>query len=389
MGIFMNKLTQKSFWQFLSLYLVSSTILLFTSSYWFYSAQTTMQKSYDYYKLKHIADEVSTEVIKAHMMGKPLELKIYDKASVGLYDKNHTLVYGSSQQDIDFSKDYYMKDKIFTVISTGVSGHLGVSYVVVQSTSCASSLKNIKEEIFLATILIFMFILIVSVVLGKIFLRPIKEKMQEIENFVKDTTHELNTPISALMMSTSRAKTKQTYDAKIIQNISISTKQLHDIYASLSYISFDSKEEDVKLRFDLVVKESIEYFNELLEKKNISLDFQHEHCVLNIAPTKAKMLISNLLSNAIKYSHPNSKIYVEVSQEKLSVKDEGIGIAKDKLSSILNRFTRANDYAGGFGVGLSIIDEITKKYSYKLTIASVLDEGTEVIVYLKSRFFSK
>ena len=383
MDISMNKLTQKSFWQFLSLYLISSTILLFTSSYWFYSAQTTMQKSYDYYKLKHIADEVSTEVIKAHMMEKPLNLKVYDNASVGLYDKKHTLVYGSSQQDIDFSKDYYMKDKIFTVISTGPSGHLGVTYIVIQSTSCASSLNDIKEKIFLVTTLVLMFILIVSVVLGKIFLRPIKEKMQEIENFVKDTTHELNTPISALMMSTSRAKTKKTYDAKIIQNISISTKQLYDIYASLSYISFESKEEDEKLRFDLVVKDSIAYFNELLEKKNISFEFIHKSCTLNIAPTKAKMLINNLLSNAIKYSRPNSQIYVEISQEKLIVKDEGIGIAKDKLSSILKRFTRANDYAGGFGVGLNIIDEITKKYSYKLMINSTEGNGTKVIISLK------
>ena len=377
----MNKLTQKSFWSFLTLYLTSSLILLFTSSYWFYSAQTSMQKSYDYYKLKHIADEVSTEVIKAHMMKKTLNLKMYGEASVGLYDANNHLLYGSSQQDVNFSKDFYMKARVFTVISMGTAGHLGVTHVVVQSTACASSLKDIKEEIFLVTTLIFMFIIVMAVVLGKIFLRPIKEKMQEIEEFVKDTTHELNTPITALMMSTSRAKTKKTYDEKIIQNISISTKQLYDIYSSLSYLSFESKEEEEELNFDLVVKESIEYFNELLDKKNITLDFTYATCKLHITPTKAKMLINNLLSNAIKYSHPNSKITIDISQSSLLVKDEGIGIAEDKLGTILQRFTRANSYAGGFGVGLNIIDEISKKYKYKLSINSKENVGTEVRLY--------
>ncbi len=376
----MNKLTQKSFRLFLTLYLVSSSILLFTSSYWFYSAQTSMQKSYDYYKLKHIADEIATEVIKAHMMKRPLKLKMYDNASVGLYDKNKKLLYGSKAQHVDFSKDYYMKDKIFTVISMGTAGHLGVTHIVVQSTSCASSLKNIKEEIFLVTTLIFMFIIIIAVVLGKIFLRPIRDKMQEIEEFVKDTAHELNTPITALMMSTSRAKSKQSYDTKIIQNISISTKQLYDIYESLSYISFESQEEDVSLRFDDVVQNSIEYFNELLDKKNIILTYSHEECTLNITPTKAKMLISNLLSNAIKYSHPDSKINITLNQNLFEIEDEGIGIAQDKLQSIFKRFSRANSYAGGFGVGLSIVEEISKNYNYTIDIISKEHVGTKITI---------
>lgn len=376
----MNKLTQKSFWLFLSLYLTSSFILLFTASYWFYHAQTSMQKSHDYFKLRHVSDQVSQEVIKAHMMEYPFELKKYGSTVIGLYDEKNKLIYGSSIHDVDFSKDTYMDGDIFTVISSGTAHHLGISHVVVQSKECALSLKGIKEQIFLATTLIAMFIITISVVLSRIFLRPIKNKMQEIEDFVKDTTHELNTPITALMMSTSRAKAKKTYDAKIIQNISISTKQLYDIYSSLSYISFESKEEDVKLSFDDVVAESIEYFNELLNKKNISLKYIKEKCPLSITPTKAKMLINNLLSNAIKYSHPNSNITICLDKNLFSIEDEGIGIAEEKLSSIFKRFSRANSYAGGFGVGLSIVDEISKKYNYTIEIISKEHIGTKISI---------
>ena len=382
----MNSVTRKSFWLFITLYLGSSFIFLFSSSYWFYSAQTSMQKSSDYYKLNHISDEISNEVIKAHMMKSKFKLKLkkYEHITIGLYDKNKQLKYGSRLQKIDFSKDYYMDKNILTVISQGTANHLNISYVAVQSTECASTLKKIREKIFLVTTIIAMFIIIIAVVLAKIFLRPIKNKMQEIENFVKDTTHELNTPITALMMSTSRAKNKKIYDEKIIQNISISTKQLFEIYSSLSYLSFESKEEDEDIIFDDVVEQSIKYFDELLEKKNISISFNKNRCILYITPTKAKMLIDNLISNAIKYSHPNSKISINLSQNKFSIQDEGIGIKKEKLHTIFKRFSRANSYAGGFGVGLNIIDGIVKKYNFKIDIDSQVDVGTTITIYFSS-----
>ncbi|MCF6330128.1 MAG: HAMP domain-containing histidine kinase [Sulfurimonas sp.] len=377
----MNEVTSKSFWLFLTLYLGSSFIFLFSSSYWFYTAQTSSQKSSDYYKLKNISDQISTEVIKAHMMEHPFKLKSYDNTKVGLYDENRQLKYGTKTQEIDFDKDYYMKDDIFTIISQGTADHLEISYVVVQSTECASSLKKIREKIILSATVIAMFIIVISVALAKMFLRPIKNKIREVEEFVKDTTHELNTPITALMMSTSRAKNKKSYDEKIIQNISISTKQLYEIYSSLSYLSFESKEEDEDIMFDNVVQGSIKYFDELLERKNISLLFNKNQCKLHIAPTKAKMLINNLLSNSIKYSHPNSSISIDISQEKFIIKDEGIGIKKEKLNTIFKRFSRANSYAGGFGVGLNIVDSIVKKYGFKIEIDSQVDAGTSITIY--------
>ena len=379
----MNSVTSKSFWMFLTLYLGSSFLFLFSSSYWFYTAQISTQKSSDYYKLKHISDEVSTEVIKAHMMKYPFILKKYEHIIIGLYNQDKELIYGSKIQEINFEKDYYMQNNILNVISQGTTNHLGVSYVVVQSAECASTLKKIREKIFLVTTIIAMFIIVISVVLAKIFLKPIKKKIQEVEEFVKDTTHELNTPITALMMSTSRARNKKTYDEKIIQNISISTKQLFEIYSSLSYLSFESKEEDEDIMFDEVIQESIKYFDELLEKKNISLSFDKSPCKLHITPTKAKMLINNLLSNAIKYSHPNSKISINLSQNHFSIQDEGIGIKKEKLHTIFKRFSRANSYAGGFGVGLNIVDGIVKKYNYKINIDSQVDVGTNITISFK------
>jgi len=182
-------------------------------------------------------------------------------------------------------------------------------------------------------------------------------------------------------MSTSRVKEKKVYDENIITNISISTKQLYDIYSSLTFLNFDTKsEQPEKLMFDTVVQDSILYFNELMQKKNLIVAYERQECKLFIAPTKAKMLVNNLLGNAIKYSPPNKHITIKVTPTSFTITDEGIGIAKDKLGTIFQRFKRASTYAGGFGVGLSIVENITREYEYKITLTSKEQEGTEVTI---------
>ena len=375
----MNKITKKSFYSFLALYLISTFTFLFLSAYWFFSSQVSMEKNANYYKMNHIADTESAKIIDAQMHNKAFKLGEYNKANVALLGKDKELLYGGVYQKIDFSQEFYLHHGAFTLVTHKGAGHLGVYYVVVQSSECTSNIEVIRNKLIYTVIMTAILILIIAVFLSYIFLKPIRDKMHEIEEFVKDTTHELNTPITALMMSSSRIKSKQTYDSKIVQNISISAKQLYDIYASLSFLSFDnSKEEAINLEFSRVINESLSYFKELFEKKRITLSQDIQPCELHIAPTKAKMLINNLLSNAIKYSKPRTHIQVHLTQEKLIIEDEGIGIAQDKLKLIFKRFERASSYAGGFGVGLNIVDNIVKEYRYAIDIESQEGKGTKV-----------
>jgi two-component system OmpR family sensor kinase len=377
----MNKITKRSFYYFLALYLISSFIFLSIAAYWFFTSQVAMEKSNNFYKMNHTADIVSSKIIYAHMNHTPFKLEKFEHNIVSVFDKNHKLLYGMIIQSVDFQQEYYMKKGIFTLVTRRVAGHLGAQYVVVQSGQCIKNVEVIKNKIAYAVIITAFLIIFIAVVLSYIFLKPIKDKMQEIENFVKDTTHELNTPITAIMMSSSRLKIKKIYDENIVRNISISTKQLYDIYASLSFLSFDTKSEAAtSLAFDRVVKEAISYFGELLEKKNINVETNIQACELNIAPSKASMLINNLLSNAIKYSHPNTKIKINLSIRSLVIEDEGIGIAKEKLNKIFKRFVRANSYAGGFGVGLNIVESIIKEYGFKIKINSQEQIGTKITI---------
>ena len=331
--------------------------------------------------MSQVADSVTAKIIQADMMGKKYTLEPFTNTSVALLDDDRTLLQGQLSKEANFKKDFYMKDGGFTLISRHTAGHMDVEYVVVQSSQCNQNVDALRNQVIYTVIFTALFIIIISVFLSYMFLRPLRDKMQEIEQFVKDTTHELNTPITALMMSTSRLKAKKLYDEKIAKNISISTKQLYDIYASLSFLSFDNKSEEAEvIAFDKVVQDDITYMSELLERKNITIIEEIASCSLTIAPTKAKMLINNLLTNAVKYSTPNTTIHIKLDKDSFVIEDEGIGIAEDKLDEIFKRFVRANSYAGGFGIGLNIVESIVKEYGFEISIESTLGKGTRVRV---------
>ena len=378
----MNEITKKSFYSFLALYLISSFIFLSLACYWFFTAQLSTEMNSNFHKMNNTSNQVVADVMYADLMKKKLKLQGFSYANIALFDVNKNLKFGSLLRPVDFSKDYYKEEMTFSLISKTLDGHLGLEYIVIQSNECSLNVAKLKNTVAYTAIMVALIIIIIAVLLSYMFLKPIKDKMQEVEDFIQDTTHELNTPISALMMSTSRMKEKESYDKKIVTNISISTKQLYEIYASLTFLNFEtSSEKNEDLNFDDVVQTSIEYFNELLTKKKMTLEVTHTECPLRISPSKAKMLINNLLSNAIKYSPPSTKIIIAIEENSFSIKDEGIGIAHDKIDMIFKRFTRASSYAGGFGIGLSIVDSIVREYEYSINVHSQENQGTQVIIH--------
>jgi len=182
-------------------------------------------------------------------------------------------------------------------------------------------------------------------------------------------------------MSTERAVKKRVYDAKILRNISISTKQLFDIYNTLTYINFSTKEEQpLTIDLDEVLRNSVAYYKELCESKHIVLHLQSESCHFPIAKERASMLFGNLISNAIKYSLANSNIFITFKDNVFKIEDHGIGIAEEKLDQIFERYSRATEYAGGFGVGLSIVENICHEYGIKIEVESEMDKGTIFIL---------
>ncbi len=281
----------------------------------------------------------------------------------------------------EYADAYFESDGKKILISSAPQEHLGIEYVVVSTDLYFQRLQKLQEEVLGIMFFVFLLIGFISFLLAKIFMKPVRKRIEQIESFVQDVTHELNTPITALSMSASRALKKGVYDKKILTNISISTKQLESIYKSLTYLNFEQKEEEVReIALDAVVQRVVEYYRQLSDAKGIEVVSEIEPSKMYIAESRAELLFSNLLSNAIKYSMPESTIRLTLKDDSFCIKDEGVGIANEKLDAIFELYSRDSQIAGGFGIGLSIVKQICDAHGIEVRVESQLGEGSEFIL---------
>jgi two-component system OmpR family sensor kinase len=337
-----------------------------------------MLESNQHYRLQHIADTISQGIIHSHMQGLELQVPSFDDVIVALISVDKEVVYGSLMEDFFPNKmEYFEIGEYSVLISFSPQTHHGIESVVVQSKALSEELRDLKQNVLAVMIISVILMIALAWVLSKLFIRPLQIRVKQVEDFVHDTAHELNTPVTALSMSVSRAIKKKVYDEKALKNISISTKQLFDIYRALSYLSFESKPQSSPvLDVKSVLEKSVLYYKELSESKKIAIMLEAEPFSFKIDETKLSMLFGNLISNAIKYSMPNSTIHISLKKGILTIQDEGIGIAQEKLSKIFERYNRQTDYAGGFGIGLSIVQKISQEYGIKVDVHSEKEKGT-------------
>jgi two-component system OmpR family sensor kinase len=364
----LNSLEKRSFYSFVGLYLVSSFFFVLLLGYWYYFSQKNALENETYYKLEHFADNLSGLIINAHMMGKSLELP--SKKSF-----EYRLI--KDDESEGYKVGYFEKDAYKVLISDAPREHLNIKYVVVKTEEYAQRLALLKKNVLTMMGVVFLLIGFTSVLLARLFMRPIHTRIEQIESFIQDVSHELNTPITALKMSSSRAIQKGVYDKKILTNISISTKQLETIYNSLTYLNFSNEHEPIEeLELQTIIQRVVDYYEELSSTKKIGVVLEIEPFRFYARKSRVELLFSNLLSNAIKYSMPESKITISLKAGLFSIKDEGVGMAPEKLQSIFELYKRDSEIAGGFGVGLSIVKQICDEYAIGIDVKSHLGEGS-------------
>ncbi|MCK4875309.1 MAG: HAMP domain-containing histidine kinase, partial [Sulfurimonas sp.] len=229
------------------------------------------------------------------------------------------------------------------------------------------------------------FMLVIGYILLRLFLKPMRDAITLLDEFIKDTTHELNTPVSTIVSNIEMID-RSLLDEKLlkkIDRIDIGAKTVSNIYQDLTYLTLGneiiSNNEDIDI--EQLVLERVEYFTSLALAKKIKISSNIiENTILYADKFKISKLLDNLLSNAIKYNKVGGEIIVSVADRGFSVEDSGIGIAEDDISKIKERYKRFNKSSGGFGIGLSIVSTIAKEYNLKIDITSQERVGTKVSI---------
>lgn len=265
-----------------------------------------------------------------------------------------------------------------------------------QIQSIKKEILSIRVEIIALMLLCLLVIAIVAYALVRLSLRPIKAQIKHLERFIKDTTHEVNTPLSVILMSVQKFDNSELGEAnkKRLHHIKLSAQSLHQMYQNLIFLNFyQGKNNEQSLQLDSLINERVEYFSTLLAQKNITLDCKLSPAKIYANKDEITIMLDNLLSNAIKYNHKGGTIslLLTASQDKatLEIRDSGYGIQKEDLERIFERYKRFNDDKGGFGIGLSLVSEIANKYDIDLNVQSEVGKGSVFVLVFKRKIRNK
>lgn len=377
MDIDLTSSEKKSFFSFLGLYLGSSFILMLIALFFYYQNEKTLYLDLVKSNMQNIVSKVSNEIIISHMLDVEFNRDIYlnnQNYKISFYDKDKNLLFGNLNEKLNFEQNFYNDEEKLIIVDSSTVGHLGIWYIALKDNSLKEKISNLKLNIFLIFLIFYTIIAIVSWSLAKLFLKPIKDDRERLNNFIKDTTHELNTPISAIIMSCE----DYNLTKKQLDRIKFSAKRVSEIYKDLTYIFLGNIEKKSLDKIDLskVIKEEIINFEPMIARKRLKINFNIEEFFYEINKDDFIRLFNNLFSNAIKYNKTDGNIDIILQNSELIIKDSGIGISKDKIKDIFNRYYRATNQSGGFGLGLNIVNMICKTYNIKIDVQSSENIGS-------------
>ncbi len=188
--------------------------------------------------MQNVASKVSSSIIYAHMANLTInttKMANYIKYDYALYDKKHRKLAGNIRDKIDLSKKIQRIDDSFVLVDSTPKGHLGVHHIVIRENIFHDKITKLVEKLIFYFVLIYSFIAVIGYYLASMFISPIISERKKLNNFIKDTTHELNTPITAILMSTGK---DAPLTEKNMQRVNLSARRISEIYKDLVYLFY-------------------------------------------------------------------------------------------------------------------------------------------------------
>jgi two-component system OmpR family sensor kinase len=373
---------KKSVLYVLGLYLSSTLILiivLFASYYFHEKSQIELSE-------KEILRSYTLEIQKALLnlsdeSNNDYKYPRFENFKSAIYDIDQNLIFSTMDVIIDnFSKEYFSDEKYSYLITPIKPYFLGTAYIIVQKQK--KDIFSLSKLLFLASISIIVTV-ITSYFLVNLLLKPLRENIKLLDNFIKDTTHELNTPITTILANIESLDTSKCDEKSLkkLQRIKIASNSISNLYEDLAYLLLNHKTslQNQDLNLSDLLKQRVEYFLYISSLKNLKFVLDIEKDIIFFGDKKKlERLMDNLLSNAIKYTNKSTSIHITLNSTSLSIRDEGVGMSQDELKDIFIRYKRFDKTQGGFGLGYSIIKSIADEYNIKIDITSQLNQGTKV-----------
>jgi len=349
---------RKSLIRFIVIYLFS-TILLLGIGEWFYYK---LAKESIIKENRFILSKKVEQFIKERVKIRKMMLNVHLLDNMAIYKDGYLIASNFNPPKLNFNKEIeIINNKIFYIKK--LIRPFGTVYIV----TFKEFHNNLLEKLVVFNIFALIFIVFIAFILGKIFLAPMKQTIQNLEDFITDATHEMNTPISIIMSNIEMLEMKGI-EIKELNRIQTASKRLNKIFDNLKFIRLNhiAKKDIIEINLKEFLLDRIKYF-EINPK--IALD----DVKIKIDKEDLTRLIDNLLSNAKKYS--KEFIEINLTKDYLSIRNDG---EIKNVKKITQKYVRENENEGGFGIGLYIVDKICEYYGFLFEIRN--NNGVEVII---------
>jgi len=266
--------------------------------------------------------------------------------------------------------NYHTKDKIIRV-STMIGANKDKIQII----------KNISLSMSL-------FIYLIALIMGYKFIDKIatniEDSIKRLKIFNSNVSHELKTPLTIMKGEIEVALMNNECSKELLKSLLNEINYINEITDKLLFLT--KKDALNKNNFEKIDLEDIilEMFEKYSRKIKIDLNIKEDEYMIKGDKTLLKIAISNIIENSIKYKATKISINLEKEKNKivLIIKDNGIGIPKEKLPFVFDEFYRVDESRNkkikGFGLGLSIVKSIINLHNGDIKLKS--DKGVEVII---------
>jgi len=377
---------KKSLFRFLALYMAIGLVLIAVLSVYYYQSKEKLMLAEQRAALVKYA-YIQTKRLKVlhHFFDERTEYPRDSRFNSAIYDLEHVKIFSLlKDNNVHFDEGIYLTDKYIHFVKMLDDFYLGTKYLVLEVVDDGVWRSIVWKNIIGYGVLSFFIFMLFGLYLAKLFLKPMRDSIVLLDSFIKDTTHELNTPLSAILANIEMMDTEVMVDKNItkLNRINIAAKTVSSLYNDLTYLTLEQEKEnkDENIELKALIYNRIEYFNILAQSKKLECQLDLVDATLYADRRKITRVIDNLISNAIKYNKRHGTIGIILREKSLIIWDTGIGIKEDKVPFMFDRYLRFNESEGGFGVGLSIVKTILDEYNINIVVESKEGKGTKMVL---------
>ena len=218
----------------------------------------------------------------------------------------------------------------------------------------------------------------------------LQENMNSLKReFFANASHELKSPLTSIIGYQQLIQQGILTTSEEIQDATLRTikeaKRMNKLIIEMLDLSrLENNVQTIleEVNVSKIINDCLQELKPSLEKKNIEVVTKLDDVNLTTSQSDLYKLIKNIMDNAIIYNNENGKIIVNLKKNELIISDTGVGISKEDLEHIFERFYRVDKArskeSSGTGLGLSIVKHICLLYGYKINIDSTIGKGTTV-----------